>query len=395
MTGVSGGRVAGVLLAATAVLAGCGNASEPLEGNVPRSISAAAPGAPVGLSVEHAGDALIARWTASPIDGDAPLSGFRVFPGTREPVLLPADRTEYVMANLSRSDLLVIQVAAVSEAGQGEAAAAWTDLPPRQARTSVRLSKPVSTTVSSPEPSAPRQAPPTATSSARVSTSEPPAPRASPTPTPTPTAAAVKDIWPDVFAGASPSVLQVLTTTCRGVGSVGTAFFVGPNLLATAAHNVDGAQVVQVLTEGPDSDGIPAAIIGFDRLADVALLRLERSTTGRALVMADTPPAVGSPIGVIGFAESLGKSLQVGHVSAHDVRFYEPGVGLRTRLLQSDVQTNHGASGGPLVDRAGRVVGLVSLAVGNPQNVNLAASVTTMRPLIDAWTATPGAKTFC
>jgi serine protease Do len=141
-----------------------------------------------------------------------------------------------------------------------------------------------------------------------------------------------------------------------------------------------------------DSESVAATVVGFDEGADVALLRLDRSYDGRQLEFAQGSPAVGSELAVLGYAlslgEGLGKSMQVGHVSALDAAYRIGGV-TRTGMLQNDVQTNHGASGGPFLSPEGHVLGLVSIAVGEPQNVNLAAATPTVKPLVDRWSADP------
>ena len=72
---------------------------------------------------------------------------------------------------------------------------------------------------------------------------------------------------------------------------------------------------------------------------------------------------VGDPLAVIGspFGEAQQQSLSVGVVAALNREIDAPATDFTTPgVIQTDAAINHGNSGGPVLDRGGRVVGVVS-----------------------------------
>jgi putative serine protease PepD len=152
-----------------------------------------------------------------------------------------------------------------------------------------------------------------------------------------------------------PSVVSVQVRSASS-GGTGSGFVLDADgHLLTNAHVVGGAQRISVI----DSTGRlrAAEVVGVDASTDLAVLRvagggLPPVTLGRSadLAVGDPVLAVGSPLGLSG-------TVTAGIVSATDreVRF---GDGRRSTAVQTDASINPGNSGGPLVDGAGRVVGV-------------------------------------
>jgi putative serine protease PepD len=122
----------------------------------------------------------------------------------------------------------------------------------------------------------------------------------------------------------------------------------------TNYHVVDGARRVTVRL--PDGKSAAAQVIRTDQTSDLALLQVEGVsgltpvTFGDSdnLAVGDTVLAFGSPLGLEGTVTS-------GIVSALGRDADDLGL---TDLIQTDAPINAGNSGGPLVDTAGRVVGI-------------------------------------
>src|SRR4029077_10720196 len=91
--------------------------------------------------------------------------------------------------------------------------------------------------------------------------------------------------------------------------------------------------------------------------ADPAHLGLRPLPLGRARAL-----RVGDPVAVIGSPFENRASLSTGVVSQLDRQITAPGVcGYRTTgAIQTDAAVNPGNSGGPLLDAAGRVAGMVT-----------------------------------
>jgi putative serine protease PepD len=148
-----------------------------------------------------------------------------------------------------------------------------------------------------------------------------------------------------------PSVVSVRVRT----GGSGSGFVLDDaGHVLTNAHVVQGAGSVSVL----DSTGRSrtAEVVGVDAGTDLAVLRVGSGLppvtlgTSADLAVGDPVLAVGSPLGLSG-------TVTAGIVSATDreVRF---GDGRGGTAIQTDASINPGNSGGPLVDGAGRVVGV-------------------------------------
>jgi putative serine protease PepD len=85
---------------------------------------------------------------------------------------------------------------------------------------------------------------------------------------------------------------------------------------------------------------------------------------------------VGDPVLAYGSPQGLQGTATVGIISA-----------IRTGWIQTDAQINHGNSGGPLVDRRGRVLGITSLAfVGGGSGLGFAVDARKLCPLLAGMT---------
>ena len=148
------------------------------------------------------------------------------------------------------------------------------------------------------------------------------------------------------------SVVLVHSQHGHGSGIVWDA----DGLVITNHHVVGrGRAVVETL----DGQRIAATVIGVDAYNDLAALRVEsrRLPTppmgdSTAMRVGELVVAVGNPFGLRGVA-TMGIVSGVGDVSWSG--------GASRELLQADVDLAPGNSGGPLVDTAGRVVGVASM----------------------------------
>ena len=137
---------------------------------------------------------------------------------------------------------------------------------------------------------------------------------------------------------------------------VGSGFVIEPDgYILTNAHVVDGAREINV--KFSDKRELTGKVVGVDRLSDIALVKVDGGDLptvqiGRAdsLRVGQWMLAIGSPFGFEqsasqGIVSALGRSLPG--------EAYIP-------FVQTDVPINPGNSGGPLIDLAGRVVGVNS-----------------------------------
>jgi S1-C subfamily serine protease len=165
----------------------------------------------------------------------------------------------------------------------------------------------------------------------------------------------------DVVRTVSPKVVQIRTDHGLGSGIV----FDGRGDIVTNAHVVAGAQRFTVTL----SDGArhPATLVGADRSHDLAMVRMTGvrpapATFGDAsqLAVGDLVLAIGNPLG-------LRSSVTQGIVSSLR-RAVPEGDGVTlSQAIQTSAEINPGNSGGALVDLAGRVVGIPTLAALDPE----------------------------
>jgi putative serine protease PepD len=128
--------------------------------------------------------------------------------------------------------------------------------------------------------------------------------------------------------------------------------------IVTNDHVVQGATGVRVGFSGGAT--YPAKVVGTDPSTDLAVIRV-RAPAGalHPLAFADSgKAAVGDTVYAIGNPFGLDRTMTAGIVSAVGRDIQAPnGLGI-PNAIQTDAPINHGNSGGPLLDTAGRVVGI-------------------------------------
>lgn len=133
--------------------------------------------------------------------------------------------------------------------------------------------------------------------------------------------------------------------------------------ILTALHVVNGATAITVsYTDGTSSH---ATIAGQQSESDIATLTpsVLPQTVVPAVLGGGVP--VGAPVFAVGHPLGLTDSLSGGVVSALD-RAVDIGNGQKLQhLIQFDAAVNPGNSGGPLLNKAGQVVGIVT-GLANP-----------------------------
>jgi S1-C subfamily serine protease len=177
----------------------------------------------------------------------------------------------------------------------------------------------------------------------------------------TPRAASLQQEYVNVVRTVSPSVVEIRTPQDLGSGVV----FDDQGDVVTNAHVVGDATRFRVTLASGDSH--PAMIIGRDVANDLAVIRITTARP-RAATFADSSKvevgdlalALGNPLG-------LRSSVTEGIVSAVGRSVPEGGGVILSSAIQTSAEINPGNSGGALVDLAGRVIGIPTLAALDPQ----------------------------
>ena len=171
-----------------------------------------------------------------------------------------------------------------------------------------------------------------------------------------------------VYEAVRPSIVLIRTgaaTTAGGGSGSGVIVDQGGQIL-TALHVVEGGGEITVTFA--DGTTTPAAVVGSDPSLDIAVLQVETLSPNVAPAILGNPGAlrIGSEAYVVGNPFGLYGSLSVGVVSGLERIFIDPETEEQFEgLIQVDAAVNPGSSGGPLLDRAGHVVGIVT-ALLNP-----------------------------
>lgn len=145
----------------------------------------------------------------------------------------------------------------------------------------------------------------------------------------------------------------------RTESGLGSGVLIERDQIMTAAHVVDGAQVIEV--QFNDGEMIEASVVSSLKDSDVALLKLSRSHPQPKIAkLADSDKTrIGSQVFIIGSPFGLSQTLSVGHLSGRMNRGLMAG-GAPIEFLQTDTAINTGNSGGPMFNTEGEVIGIVS-----------------------------------
>jgi S1-C subfamily serine protease len=171
-----------------------------------------------------------------------------------------------------------------------------------------------------------------------------------------------------VYRTIQPS-LVVIQTELGGADSGNSAIGSGVIVNAqgqvmTAAHVIDQATSIEITFA--DGTRVPAQVVSSTPERDIAVLQPEQpprvivpAVLGGGVRIGDDTYSVGNPLG-------LTSSLAAGVVSGLNRSIgREDGGGELSGLIQFDAAVNPGSSGGPLLNRQGQVVGIVT-ALANP-----------------------------
>ncbi len=153
------------------------------------------------------------------------------------------------------------------------------------------------------------------------------------------------------------SVVKVLGTAC-GNEQEGSAFVVGPGMVATNAHVVAGEPDTVVVVNG---NSYRATAVLFDPSFDLAILRT-KAPLGPVLPISPTLVGRGTQAAILGYPEDGPLTVDPAGVTAEITAVGRDiyNNGLVTRGVYAvDADVLPGNSGGPLVAAGGQVIGVV------------------------------------
>lgn len=173
----------------------------------------------------------------------------------------------------------------------------------------------------------------------------------------------------------------------NGTHSSGTGFFVGRNLVLTNQHVIGGCKKVTI-KHGHDE--VSGAIKASDARSDLALIEVKSSSPNSATFRSQA--ALGEDLMAAGYPLSglLSSDLVVTGGQVNSLA----GIGNDPTALQISAPVQPGNSGGPLLDKSGNVVGVISSKLNVAkvsrvtgdiaQNVNFAIKPEIVKLFLDA-----------
>lgn len=192
---------------------------------------------------------------------------------------------------------------------------------------------------------------------------------------------------PSATATPAPSAPQPSQESAKV--SSGTGFFVSANGdMITNAHVIENCSKTLVRTD--DGSVIEARLVAKDTTNDLALLRIQKSSTKPANLRLSV--RLGESIAAFGYPHSdllaTTGNFTTGNITAL------AGIGDDSRYLQISAPVQAGNSGGPLLDQNGDLVGVVSAKLNAvkvamqsgdlPQNVNFAVKASIVASFLEA-----------
>lgn len=190
-----------------------------------------------------------------------------------------------------------------------------------------------------------------------------------------------------VAAKARPSLVLVRSTDRTGGElGLGAGFVIDSSgLIATARHVIGDGRDIVIELEGGRLVPVTEVYASSGHL-DLAIIRVDASGIVPLPVSEEDETAQGREVVALGHPRGLRNSIASGIVSGHQEI---DGV----RMLQLGMFIDHGNSGGPVLDRQGNVVGIVTMKSTVAKDVGFALPVKLLRDLradpnpvpIDRW----------
>jgi S1-C subfamily serine protease/predicted phosphodiesterase len=173
-----------------------------------------------------------------------------------------------------------------------------------------------------------------------------------------------------------PSVLLIVVRDKQAQPlAMGSGFVVKPGVVATNFHVIDGASSAHATVTDSDKPLAIDGILATDADQDLALLKVSGLGAPPLTMETSADPEIGDRVYAVGKPKGLRGTVSEGIVSA------KRNVKART-LLQITAPISPGSSGGPVLNKDGRVIGVATATLKDGQNLNFAVGVTSLAKLM-------------
>ena len=188
--------------------------------------------------------------------------------------------------------------------------------------------------------------------------------------------------WADIVSHVRLAVVVIETDEGQGSG-----FVIKPDgLIVTNYHVVANAKEIAVKFSSGEVY-TKAYLLSSDSTDDLAFLKIEAVDLPTIPLGNSSNVQVGDEVLLVGTPRGLEQTVSNGLISG--IRIDE-GV----RVIQTSAAASPGSSGGPLLNRNGEAVGVMSFKLVNGENLNFTIPINYVRGKMDTLSLSSGSKTF-
>ena len=179
------------------------------------------------------------------------------------------------------------------------------------------------------------------------------------------------------FSGIIENSVKAVVTIKTDIGQ-GTGFIITEDgYLVTNAHLLSGGKTIE--STNYEKEKISTELIGYNAEMDVALLKISGEYNYLTLGNSDETQ-VGERVIAIGNPLGLQFSVTEGIVSG----IHRPGINELEAYTQTDAALNPGNSGGPLINKDGKVIGINNFKLGSGESLGFALESNYIKDAINA-----------
>ena len=169
------------------------------------------------------------------------------------------------------------------------------------------------------------------------------------------------------------SVVTIRTDISQGTGFIIT----NDGYVVTNYHVMEGANAAGIYTY--DGEQHKVSLLGYDSELDIALLKIDGIYESLKFENSDNVN-VGEKVIAIGNPLGLQFSVSEGIISA----IHREGQNGLNAYIQTDAALNPGNSGGPLIDKEGKVVGINNFKIGSSESLGFALESDYIRQAVNS-----------
>lgn len=169
----------------------------------------------------------------------------------------------------------------------------------------------------------------------------------------------------EIYEKCGPSTVEIYAYYQDEL-SMGSGFYVDKGVIVTNYHVIEGAERIMVKTHDDKTVSV-TKIIGFSKQLDLALLAIDKQ--GIPLTVSQDKVAVGQDVYAIGSPYGLTGTMSKGMVTTSSRKIEN------VDYIQVDASISPGNSGGPLINKYGEVIGVITMYYINGQNLNFAVNI--------------------